>query len=72
MAASARATERETVMKERVSATEHPVVQSPARQNALGIDRAAWDALLSELGEKPYRTDQILKWLHHRFVTSRS
>ena len=55
-------------MKERVSATEHPVVQSPALQNALGIDRAAWDALLSELGEKPYRTDQILKWLHHRFV----
>ena len=36
--------------------------------NALGMGRDAWDELLGELGEKPYRTEQILKWLHHRFV----
>ena len=39
-----------------------------SRLNALGMDREAWGALLGELGEKPYRIDQVLKWLHHRFV----
>ncbi len=42
--------------------------QSRRRLNALGMDREAWAALLEELGEKPYRVEQILKWLHHRFV----
>ena len=36
----------------------------------LGYTRAHLSALLIERGEKPYRADQILKWLHHRFVTS--
>ncbi len=34
----------------------------------LGFDRPALEALLTQLGEKPYRAQQILKWLHHRFV----
>jgi len=36
----------------------------------LGYTRSELAALLEELGEKPYRAEQILKWLHHRFVSS--
>ena len=35
----------------------------------LGYTRSELEALLEELGEKPYRAEQILKWLHHRFVS---
>ena len=36
----------------------------------LGYTRSELAALLEELGEKPYRAEQVLKWLHHRFVSS--
>ena len=36
----------------------------------LGYTRSELEALLEELGEKPYRAEQILKWLHHRFVSN--
>ena len=36
--------------------------------NFLGYTKAQWDTLLGQLGEKPYRTQQILKWIHHRYV----
>jgi 23S rRNA (adenine2503-C2)-methyltransferase len=41
---------------------------SSVRLNFLGFTRAQWEALLIELGEKPYRAPQIMKWIHHRFV----
>lgn len=55
-------------MVESVAPNESSQVQPGTVQNALGMDRAAWAELLGPLGEKPYRTDQILKWLHHRFL----
>ncbi|MFT7257281.1 MAG: adenine C2-methylase RlmN of 23S rRNA A2503 and tRNA A37, partial [Candidatus Azotimanducaceae bacterium] len=36
------------------------------RLNFLGFTRSQWEALLIELGEKPYRAPQIMKWIHHR------
>jgi len=40
---------------------------SPA-VNFLGLDREGMLALMAEMGEKPYRVEQIMKWLHHRDV----
>ena len=37
--------------------------------NYLGFTQARWLELLAELGEKPFHAGQIMKWLHHRFVT---
>jgi len=34
----------------------------------LGFSRTELESLLSSLGEKPYRTTQLMKWLHHRFA----
>ena len=36
--------------------------------NFLGYTKAQWEALLEQLGEKPYRSQQILKWIHHRYI----
>ncbi|MFT4719029.1 MAG: 23S rRNA (adenine2503-C2)-methyltransferase [Candidatus Azotimanducaceae bacterium] len=41
---------------------------SSVRLNFLGFTRSQWEALLIELGEKPYRAPQIMKWIHHRFI----
>lgn len=40
------------------------------RQNLLGLDRAALSAFLETLGEKPYRAQQILQWIHQRGVSN--
>lgn len=34
----------------------------------LGYSRKQFESLLQELGEKPFRAHQILKWIHHRGV----
>lgn len=34
----------------------------------LGFTRARWYELFESWGEKPYRTKQIMRWLHHRLV----
>ena len=34
----------------------------------LGLSQSQMMSFLGELGEKPYRTSQVMKWLHHRFV----
>ena len=39
-----------------------------ARINLLGLTRKQLEDLLLQLGEKPYRAVQIMKWLHHRFI----
>ena len=38
------------------------------KHDVLGLSRAQWQSLLIELGEKPFRATQIMKWLHHRSV----
>ena len=42
---------------------------TPERINLLGLDRRALEGFFAELGEKPFRVSQILKWVHARRVT---
>ena len=39
------------------------------RPNLLEMDRQGLRAFFAEIGEKPYRADQIMKWMYHRHVT---
>lgn len=45
-----------------------PAVE-PARVNLLGLDRRALEGFFADLGEKPFRVSQVLKWIHARRVT---
>ena len=38
----------------------------PAPVNLLGLPRRELEAYFAELGEKPFRAVQVMKWLHHR------
>lgn len=40
-----------------------------ARTNLLGLDRAGMEAFFLGLGEKRFRAEQVLKWIHHQGVT---
>ena len=40
-----------------------------AKANLFDYDRKGLRALFAELGEKPYRADQVMKWVYHRRVT---
>lgn len=39
------------------------------RINLLGLDRRALEGFFANMGEKPFRVSQILKWVHARKVT---
>ena len=42
----------------------------PARQNLLDLDRAGLERFFAQtLGEQRYRAHQVMKWIHHRYVT---
>ena len=36
--------------------------------NLLGLDRQALEAFFVQLGEKPFRARQVMKWLYHHGV----
>lgn len=38
------------------------------RLNPIGLSRAGLEALFADLGERPFRAVQLMKWLHHRGV----
>ena len=38
-------------------------------QNYLGYTQSDWKDLLASLSEKPFHASQIMKWIHHRFVS---
>ncbi|KAB7628400.1 23S rRNA (adenine(2503)-C(2))-methyltransferase RlmN [Alkalilimnicola sp. S0819] len=40
-----------------------------ARTNLLGLDREGLKGFFAEMGEKPFRASQLLKWIHQRGVT---
>ena len=42
---------------------------SAKKQNLLGLSRAKLNTLFNELGEKSFRADQVMKWIHQRGVT---
>jgi 23S rRNA (adenine2503-C2)-methyltransferase len=44
-------------------------MKAPEKLDLLGFTQSQLVALLEELGEKPFHAEQILKWLHHRFVS---
>lgn len=44
-------------------------VSTERRVNLLDYDPAALARFFEELGEKPFRATQVLKWVHQRFVT---
>ena len=39
------------------------------KPNLFDYDRAGLRDLFAQLGEKPYRADQVMKWIYHRHVT---
>lgn len=52
------------------TATQHEAQPGrPARVNLLGMTRPQLEAFFVELGEKPFRAQQVLKWIHHAGVT---
>ncbi len=40
----------------------------PARINLLGLPRAGLEGFFTELGERPYRARQVMKWIYQRGV----
>jgi 23S rRNA (adenine2503-C2)-methyltransferase len=40
-----------------------------AKLNLLDYDRQGLRDVFAELGEKPYRAEQVMKWIYHRRVT---
>jgi 23S rRNA (adenine2503-C2)-methyltransferase len=51
----------------RLSVSEAPVV---AKTNLFDLDRAGLEHFFEqELGEKKFRAHQVMKWIHHRYVT---
>ena len=50
--------------------TEVAIDVSVAKQNLLDLDREGMERFFAEtLGEKRFRAHQIMKWIHHRYVT---
>ncbi len=50
--------------------TEVAIDASVAKQNLLDLDREGMERFFAEtLGEKRFRAHQIMKWIHHRYVT---
>src|SRR3990167_2024103 len=39
------------------------------KTNLLGLDKKAMEAFFASVGEKPYRAQQVLKWIHFNGVT---
>ena len=42
------------------------VLERPERVNLLGLERAALESLVFELGSKPFRARQLMHWLYKR------
>ena len=42
---------------------------SEKKINLLDLDRKGLRALFTDMGEKPFRADQLMKWIYHFGVT---
>ncbi len=55
-----------------MNSTNNIPVETPERDqpkiNLLGLDKLQLDELLGGMGEKPFRTVQLMKWIYHRSV----
>lgn len=45
------------------------VAPEKARKNLFGLDRQAMRGLFAQLGEAPYRADQVMQWIYRRGVS---
>src|SRR3546814_771819 len=56
---------------QKLFAPKSPVNETAApKQNRLDLDRAGLEDFFADtLGEKRYRAHQVMKWIHHRYVT---
>ena len=53
-----------------MTAPDHIIATTPAsdRRNLLGLTRSQLEAFFVDLGEKRFRAQQVMKWIHHRGV----
>ena len=51
-------------MSDAASTAGTPAPKSPT--NLFGLDRAALRAVFAEMGEKPFRADQVMQWIYRR------
>ena len=53
-----------------MNAPDHIIATTPAtdRVNLLGLTRAQLESFFLDLGEKRFRAQQVMKWIHHRGV----
>ena len=53
-----------------MTAPDHIIATTPAsdRSNLLGLTRSQLEAFFLDLGEKRFRAQQVMKWIHHRGV----
>ena len=50
--------------------TRSQVTETAAKQNLLDLDRTGLERFFVDvLGEKSFRAHQVMKWIHHRYVT---
>jgi 23S rRNA (adenine2503-C2)-methyltransferase len=49
--------------------TQSPLHQPLARVNLMGLSKVQMEQFFLELGEKKFRAQQVLKWIHHAGVT---
>src|SRR3546814_17122759 len=56
---------------QKLFAPKSPVNETAApKQNLLDLDRAGLEDFFADtLGEQRYRAHQVMKWIHHRYVT---
>ena len=53
-----------------VTLTGEPLAGGAVRRNLLDLDREGLERFFAEtLGEQRYRAHQVMKWIHHRYVT---
>ncbi|HJU26483.1 MAG TPA: 23S rRNA (adenine(2503)-C(2))-methyltransferase RlmN, partial [Rhodanobacteraceae bacterium] len=46
----------------------HVTTNASDKTNLLDLDRAGLRGFFAQLGEKPYRADQVMKWIYHRLA----
>ena len=53
-----------------MTAPDHIIATTPAsdRRNLLGLTRSQLETFFVDLGEKRFRAQQVMKWIHHRGV----
>src|SRR5688572_31161471 len=54
---------------DRARSTPRSPMNTPAKTNLLGLTRSELDAFVAGMGEKPFRAQQLMKWVYKRHVS---